>query len=106
MTRGTSSNEARSKSEFLSVYWRSIMNQSRKLNFISMCALVLLLLPGCSGKQKTAAVSPSGGAPVSTAAVKPAEAPKPDAPRNAEESQALVLLRGLPTLGTVHSIAI
>ena len=82
------------------------MNPSRKLNFISMCALVLLLLPGCSGKQKTAAVSPPGGAPVSTAAAKPAEAPKPDAPRNAEESQALVLLRGLPTLGTVNSIAI
>src|SRR5262252_1771769 len=106
MTRGTSLNEARSKSEFLSVYWRPIMNLSRKLNFISLCALVLLLLPGCSGKPKAAAVSPSGGAPVATAAAKPAEAPKPDARSSVEESQALVLLRGLPTLGTVHSIAI
>src|SRR6516165_954269 len=81
------------------------MNLSRKLNFIALNALVLLLLPGCSGKQKTV-VSPSGGAPVSTAAAKPAEAPKPDARSSVEESQALVLLRGLPTLGTVHSIAI
>jgi hypothetical protein len=31
---------------------------------------------------------------------------QPAARRNAEETQALVLLRGLPTLGTTHSIAI
>jgi hypothetical protein len=82
------------------------MNPSRELNFISLCALALLLLPGCSSDQKTAAKSPSGGAPASTAAVKPAEAPKPDARRNVEECEALVLLRGLPTLGTTNSIAI
>ena len=33
-------------------------------------------------------------------------APEPAARRNVEESQALVLLRGLPTLGTAHSVAI
>src|SRR5262245_21149440 len=39
-------------------------------------------------------------------ALSAAAAPEPVARRNVEESQALVLLRGLPTLGTKHSIAI
>src|SRR5262245_54814242 len=39
-------------------------------------------------------------------AAQPAAAQEAAARRNVEESQALVLLRGLPTLGTKHSIAI
>ena len=62
--------------------WRSIMTQSTKLRFFPLCALLLLMMPGCSGKREGAAR------------------------RNVEESQALVLLRGLPTLGTAHSVAI
>jgi hypothetical protein len=59
------------------------MNQSTKLSLFPLEVLVMLMM--------------AGGATA---------APKPDARRNVEESQALVLLRGLPTLGTAHSIAI
>src|SRR5262249_7104116 len=48
---------------------------------------VLVMMLGCSDKME-GAVSKSAGR------------------RNVEESQALVLLRGLPTLGTKHSVAI
>ncbi len=84
------------------------MTQATKLRFFPLYALVLLMVPGCSDKQEGAAVIPPGSAPSSAAAVaaRPAAAPEPAARRNVEESQALVLLRGLPTLGTVHSIAI
>ena len=58
------------------------MTQSTKLRFFLLSALLLLLLPGCSDKREGAAR------------------------RNVEEGQGLVLLRGLPTLGTVHSVAI
>jgi hypothetical protein len=60
------------------------------------------MIPGCSDKKEGAAVNPSSNASSSAAAV----AAPPPARRNVEESQALVLLRGLPTLGTAHSIAI
>jgi hypothetical protein len=66
-----------------------------KLTFLSLCASLLLTMAACSDQQEGAPAAP----PV-------ASAPQPAAQRNAEESQALVLLRGLPTLGTVHSIAI
>jgi hypothetical protein len=82
------------------------MTQSTKLCFFSLYALVLMVMPGCSDKQEPAAANPSGGAPSSVSAARPAAAPEPAARRNAEETQALVLLRGLPTLGTAHSIAI
>jgi len=50
---------------------------------------------------------PGWGSAVSSAAAAPAAAAREsNARRNVEESQALVLLRGLPTLNTVHSIAI
>jgi hypothetical protein len=82
------------------------MTQSPKLGFLY--ALALLLVPACSEKQQHATVSPSGSArsPAATAAAQPGAAPESTARRNVEESQALVLLRGLPTLGTKHSIAI
>ena len=63
------------------------MTQSKKLRFFSVSALLLLVMLECSNKSEGAAA-------------------KPDAQRNVEESQALVLLRGLPTLGNDHSIAI
>ena len=68
------------------------MTQSTKLRFFSMFALVLLGMPGSE--------------PSSAVAAPKAPAPEPAAQRNVEETQALVLLRGLPTLRTAHSIAI
>ena len=69
------------------------MTKSTKLMFFSLYAL-LLTMAACSDKQEGA----GGAAPVA--------APQPAAQRNSEESQAMVLLRGLPTLGTAHSVAI
>src|SRR5262249_3681421 len=57
-------------------------------------AMALLLMPG---------ITPST---VAEPAAQPAAAPEAATRRNVEESQALVLLRGLPTLGTKHSVAI
>lgn len=71
------------------------MSHSTKVRFFPVYALLLLTMPGFSDKQAVAAASPSANAPSSAAAR-----------RNVEESQALVLLRGLPTLGTAHSVAI
>jgi hypothetical protein len=67
---------------------------------------LLLLLPGCSEKKEGTAANQSGNASSSSAAATPAAAPESAARRNVEETQALVLLRGLPTLGTKHSVAI
>jgi hypothetical protein len=68
--------------------------------FHPLCATLLLALAGCSDKSAdtdTAAATPQV----------PAAAPQPAAPeRNPEEGQAMVLLRGLPTLDTKHSVAI
>ena len=74
------------------------MTQSKKLRFFPLFTCLLLMMAACSRKQDGAAVGPPGGAPSSAAAVAPR--------RTVEESQALVLLRGLPTLGTAHSVAI
>src|SRR3990172_2359141 len=84
------------------------MTKSTKLILFSLYALLLLTMAACSDKPAGAAVSPSGSAPSSAAALAapPAAAPRPAAQRNVEESQAMVLLRGLPTLGTFHSVAI
>ena len=82
------------------------MTQSTKLRFFPLYASLLLMMPGCSEKKEGAAVNSSGSAPSSPAAARPTTAPEPAARRNVEESQALVLLRGLPTLGTKHSVAI
>jgi hypothetical protein len=70
------------------------MTQSTKLSLFHLFALALLMMPG---------ITPSVTAAV---AAEPAAAPGAPARRNVEESQALVLLRGLPTLGTAHSVAI
>ena len=82
------------------------MTQSTKLKLFPLYASLLLMMPGCSEKKEGAAASPSGSAPSSSGAATQATAPEPAVRRNAEESQALVLLRGLPTLGTKHSVAI
>jgi hypothetical protein len=66
------------------------MTQSMKVAFVPMIAVMLLGITACSGKPEDTATKPS-------------DAP---AQRNVEEAQGLVLLRGLPTLGTVHSVAI
>jgi hypothetical protein len=66
------------------------MNQSTKLKFFPLYALLLLTMPWCRDAVAAAATA----------------APEPAARRNIEESQALVLLRGLPTLGTKNSVAI
>jgi hypothetical protein len=71
------------------------MPQSTKLKFLSLYAALLLTMAACSYKQEGAAGSRSDSAQSSAVAR-----------RNVEEGQALVLLRGLPTLGTVHSVAI
>jgi hypothetical protein len=59
------------------------------------------MMSGCSDKHGLSDTAPS-----SAAAARQVSTPKPDPRRNVEESQALVLLRGLPTLNTVHSVAI
>jgi hypothetical protein len=79
------------------------MNHSTKLINLSLCASLLLMLPGCSEKKEGDAPKSPGGAPTPSSA---AAATNAATRSNVEESQALVLLRGLPTLGTVHSIAI
>lgn len=73
-------------------------------NLLARPTLVGALAPLCLG---LGACSPKPQAEAPAAA--PAEAPPVAAsapPRNAEASQAIVLLRGLPTLGTHHSVAI
>jgi len=66
------------------------MTKSLKVVLVPMFAALLLGITACSDKPKDTAA-------------KPAEA---TAKPNVEAGQGLVLLRGLPTLGTVHSVAI
>jgi len=68
------------------------MTQSMKVAFLPMFAALLLSNTACSDKQ--VATPPRSSNPESSAQ------------RNVEEGQGLVLLRGLPTLGSVHSVAI
>src|SRR6516162_2820664 len=70
------------------------MTQSTKFRLFALCASLLLIMPESALSVAAAVVA------------QPAVAPETAARRNVEESQALVLLRGLPTLGTKHSIAI
>jgi hypothetical protein len=64
-----------------------------------------LLLVACAKEEPSSTKPPSTAPPVVTVAAPPVDT-QPTAVRNIEESQALVLLRGLPTLGTTHSVAI
>jgi len=66
------------------------MTPSNKVACLPIFAALMLGLTACSDK------------PESTATKQPAAA----AQRNVEQGQGVVLLRGLPTLGTVHSVAI
>lgn len=67
--------------------WTFIKTELRKLKLFRLCILLALVMPGFCDRGQGAAAEPA-------------------ARRNVEETQALVLLRGLPTLGTRHSIAI
>jgi hypothetical protein len=69
-----------------------------KVAFVTLLAGTLLVIAACSRTQQSAGTQ--GGA--DSTAAEPAAA----ATRNAEAGQGLVLLRGLPTLGTKHSVAI
>jgi hypothetical protein len=66
-------------------------------------ATIAFTLAACSDKPEGTAPGTPASLPAGTAAQ---PAPAPTAARNPEESQAMVLLRGLPTLGTHHSVAI
>jgi len=66
------------------------MARSTNVVFLPLLAALLLTMTACSKKQEDAGISPDAAA----------------AQRDVEASQALVLLRGLPTLDTVHSVAI
>ena len=66
------------------------MARSTNVVFLPLLAALLLTMTACSKKQEDAGISPDAAA----------------AQRDIEASQALVLLRGLPTLDTAHSVAI
>ena len=66
------------------------MNKLTNVALATIVAALVLTITACSDKPKDAAVTP------------PAAPAKP----NVEAGQGLVLLRGLPTLGTKHSVAI
>ncbi len=66
------------------------MTKSMKIALVPMTTALLLTITACSDTPKDTSI-------------KPAEAP---AKPNVEAGQGLALLRGLPTLGTVHSVAL
>lgn len=70
------------------------MAESKRIALVSMSVALLLSIAACSKKDAAPVVQSSS--PESAAAVQ----------RNIEAGQGLVLLRGLPTLGTAHSVAI
>ncbi len=76
------------------------MTQSMKVAFLPMFVGLLLSLAACSGKQEGPGTQ--SRSPESSATARPDAAAR----RNVEAAQGMVLLRGLPTLGTVHSVAI
>src|SRR3972149_4617912 len=75
-------------------HWRSAMTRSIKVAFLPMFLALLLSLAACSDRKEGTGSQSRG--PESSAS----------AQRNVEAGQGMVLLRGLPTLGTVHSVAI
>ena len=79
------------------------MPSIRLLGYAIAVAL-LLGLTACSKEKPTNVAQSAGPPPVVADSASPEPASTPQ--RNIEESQAVVLLRGLPTLDTVHSVAI
>jgi hypothetical protein len=87
------------------------MSRSVDPRVFTPCTALLLTLVACSGTQESrpagSARAPAGApAPPAAAPAQPAVPAEPAAARNVEESQALVLLRGLPALETKHGVAI
>ena len=76
------------------------MTQTMKIASLPMLVALLLSIAACSGKQEGPGTQ--SRSPESTATARP----DAGARRNLEAGQGIVLLRGLPTLGTVHSVAI
>lgn len=83
------------------------MTKAMKVVLLATIASMLLCMAACSGNQQGAGTQSSSSESSAPAVEKPAAKTSNAATRtNAEETQAMVLLRGLPTLGTAHSIAI
>ena len=76
------------------------------IRFLSYAIAICLLLglTACSKEKPTSVAQSASPAPVVAETTIPEPVTTPQ--RNVEESQAVVLLRGLPTLDTVHSVAI
>ena len=70
------------------------MTRSMKVAFLPMFLALLLSLAACSDRKEGTGTQSRGPESSATAG------------RNLEAGQGMVLLRGLPTLGTVHSVAI
>ena len=82
------------------------MTKSMRAAFLVLFAVVLLSVAACSGKQEEDAATPSSPESSASAGEQAADKPSGAVRTSAEEGQALVLTRGLPTLGTAHGIAI
>ena len=63
-----------------------------------LCTIVLMSLTACSGEKQSQ--TPADASKTASAASESIDSV------NSEQSQAVVLLRGLPTLDTIHSVAI
>ena len=76
------------------------------IRFLSYAITVALLLglSACSKEKPASVALPASPVPMVSETTTPEAASTPQ--RNVEESQAVVLLRGLHTLDTVHSVAI
>jgi hypothetical protein len=76
------------------------------IRFLSYAITVALLLglSACSKEKPASVAQPASAVPVVSETTIPETASAPQ--RNVEQSQAVVLLRGLHTLDTVHSVAI
>jgi hypothetical protein len=83
------------------------MTQLVKIAFLPIFGVLLMIISACSDKQESPTAPSSSPKSSAPAAGQPATKPSDTAAqRNVEEGQGLVLLRGLPTLGTVHSVGI
>lgn len=85
--------------DFDLIQGRKIVRQEIRRVSCTASAVLLLALGACSDEREGAGNAAVQEAPGSQPAAVGAE-------RNVEETQAIVVLRGLPTLGTSHSVAI